>query len=376
MSKRLDGQGTIRQRADGRWEAMLTYLDANGARKRISFYGRTAEAALAKLDAGRDRAGRQEPVKDSVQRFSTYVDHWITAVLEPGDKKPTTIDQNRGLARNHVIPALGAKPIGQVLPSDITAMLARMKRAGLSDSTRKSVFLVTRVILSSAVVDGLIAVNPATKLTTPKVHREEAVYLTPDESRLLVANLDGLRYEAAVRLMLATGMRRGEVAGLDWADVDIANGSLRVRRTVGRVGGELVASTPKTEKSRRSIPLGSSTVEVLKSHRAAQAAERLKAGELWQDCGRVFVTEFGGPIEPRNLLRTVEIAARKAGITATAHALRHAAGSAMVAAGHSLPTVRDILGHSSVSITGDIYSHPTEAAARAAVDGWADQLGI
>ena len=328
------------------------------------------------MGKGRDRASRQEPIKDSVQRFGDYCEHWITAVLEPGDRKPSTVDQQRRLTRVHVIPALGRKPIGAVLPSDITAMLARLKRAGRSDSTRKSVFLVTRVILASAVVDGLIASNPAAKLTTPKVHREEAVYLTPEESRLLLSHLGGLRYEAAVRLMLATGMRRGEVAGLDWSAVDLTKGELRVRRTVARVDGELVASTPKTERSRRTVPLDPSTVEMLKTHKAAQAAERLKAGELWQNSGRVFATEHGGPVEPRNLLRTVEIAAKKAGITASAHALRHAAGSAMVAAGASLPTVRDILGHWSVAITGDIYSHPTEAAARAAVDGWAEQLGI
>lgn len=90
MTKRHNGEGHVRQRADGRWEAILTYADANGARKRISFYGKSAEDALAKFDAGRGRAGRQEPVRDSVQRFGDYVEHWITAVLEPGDKKPAT----------------------------------------------------------------------------------------------------------------------------------------------------------------------------------------------------------------------------------------------------------------------------------------------
>lgn len=379
MSKRRsNGEGLVRKRADGRWEARLTYVDPAGARKTVSFYGPTEADVRDQLKTGRERAERFEPVRDSAQTLGGYLEHWITA-LEASDRKPSTVSQQRGLLKRHVIPALGRTPLGKLLPSDISTLLGRMKRAGLSDSTRKSTFLALRVALAGAVADGLIAANPAAKLTTPKIHREEADYLTPEQSRLLLSHLGGLRYEAAVRLMLSTGMRRGEVAGLEWRDFSVdaeGRGSLRVRRTTNRIDGKLVTTTVKTAKSRRTIPLGVSTAQMLRAHKAAQAAERLAAGDRWQDSGRIFATELGGEVDPRNLNRTVEIAAKKAGIKASAHALRHAAGSAMVEAGFSLPTVRDILGHSSVQITGDIYSHPSEAAARAAVDSWAEQLGM
>jgi integrase len=387
MTKRHNGEGQIRQRSDGRWEARATVV-VDGARKRVSFYGATAEAVREQMKEGRERAGRDEPIRDSVQRFGDYLTHWLDDVLDVSDRSPATKSLYRRLATKHLIPGLGSKPLGKILKSDVEGLLGRLKRNGLSQSSVKGVYLVLRMALASAVADGLIAANPAAKITTPQVDRVESTFLTPEQSRALLAAIGDLRYGAAVRLALATGMRRGEVAGLQWPDIDLRKGQLRVRRTLNRIDGELVASTPKTAKSRRTIPLSPTTVAMLKAHRAEQAVERLAAGDRWVDEGWVFTTALGRRTDPRaSILRTVEIAAKRAkwvdddgveqtGIVASAHALRHAAGSAMVDAGFSLPTVRDILGHSSVQITGDIYSHPPEASARAAVDNWAQELGL
>jgi integrase len=387
MAKRHNGEGQIRQRSDGRWEARVTVI-VGGERKRVSFYGATAEAVRDQMKDGRARAEREEPIRDSTRRFGDYAEHWLDNVLDVSDRAAATKSLYRRLTRLHLIPTLGTKPLGKLVKSDVEGLLGKLKRKGLSQSSIKQAFLVLRMTLASAVEDGLIASNPAAKITTPQVDREEADFLTPAQSRALVAALGDLRYADAVRLTLATGMRRGEVAGLKWADVDLRKGQLRVRRTLNRIDGELVISTPKTEKSRRTIPLTSTTVAMLKSHKAAQAVERLAAGDRWVDEDWVFSTALGSRTDPRlSVLRTVEIAAKRAkwaddegvehtGMAASAHALRHAAGSAMVDAGASLPTVRDILGHSSVAITGDIYSHPPEASARAAVDSWAQQLGL
>jgi integrase len=388
MSKRHNGEGQVRQRSDGRWEARITVVAADGSRKRVSFYGATAEAVRDQMKTGRDRADKREPIRDSTRRFGEYGQHWLDNVLDVSDRAAATKSLYRRLMKTHLIPALGGKPLGKLVKSDVEALLGRLKRQGLSQSSVKQVFLVLRMTLTSAVDDGLLASNPAAKITTPQVEREEADFLTPAQSRALLAALGDLRYADAVRLTLATGMRRGEVAGLKWSDVDLRKSVLRVRRTLNRIDGELVAGMPKTEKSRRTIPLTEATVAMLKRHKATQAAERLAAGDQWIDEDWVFSTALGGRTDPRlSILRTVEIAAKRAkwvddegvehtGLVASAHALRHAAGSAMVDAGASLPTVRDILGHSSVAITGDIYSHPPEASARAAVDGWAGELGL
>ncbi|MGH3968706.1 MAG: tyrosine-type recombinase/integrase, partial [Mycobacterium sp.] len=133
----------------------------------------------------------------------------------------------------------------------------------------------------------------------------------------------------------------------------------------------------KTDRSRREVPLSPAIVSMLKAHKAAQAAERLKAGELWRESGLVFTTEFGTPVEPRNILRTIETAAAKAEVEGIGvHTLRHSAATAWLDAGVHIKAVADLLGHSSISITGDIYGHSSDATTRAAVDRLSRTLGL
>jgi integrase len=147
--------------------------------------------------------------------------------------------------------------------------------------------------------------------------------------------------------------------------------------TLSRVGKELAVTEPKSERSRRTVPLSAPVVALLKAQRAAQAAERLHAGDQWTDSGLVFTTELGGPVDPRNLLRTIELAADKAEVEDIGvHTLRHSAAVAWLEAGVHIKAVADLLGHSSISITGDIYGHTSDATTRAAVDGLSGALGL
>jgi integrase len=172
-------------------------------------------------------------------------------------------------------------------------------------------------------------------------------------------------------------MRRGETLALHWSDVDLDAGVLVVRGTLGRVGGRLVISEPKTERSRRSVPIAPPVAAMLRAHRVGQQAERVAAGDQWQDHDLVFATEFGTPVDPHNILRTIQIAAKKAGMAAVGvHTLRHSAAVAWLESGVHIKAVADLLGHSSVAITGDVYGHTSDSTARAAVDGLADHLGI
>ena len=150
-----------------------------------------------------------------------------------------------------------------------------------------------------------------------------------------------------------------------------------VSRTSTRPQVDSALSEPKTERSRRTVPLPATVVAMLRRHRTEQKQERLRVGDQWTDTGLVFTTEFGEAVDPRNLLRVVEGAAKTAGIAGVGvHTLRHSAAVGWLESGVHIKAVADLLGHSSISITGDIYGHTTDTAARGAVDGWSGALGL
>jgi integrase len=178
-------------------------------------------------------------------------------------------------------------------------------------------------------------------------------------------------------LIVAKGLRKGEALALRWERVDLDTGTLKVTATISRVDGVLLISEPKTDRSRRTVPLSPAVVAMLRKHKTAQTADRLRAGNQWTDSGLVFTTELGTPVDPRNLLRVVEAAATAAGVPGAGfHTLRHSAAVGWLEAGVHIKAVADLLGHSSISITGDIYGHTTDTAARSAVDGWSSALGL
>ena len=169
--------------------------------------------------------------------------------------------------------------------------------------------------------------------------------------------------------MLATGLRRGEALALHWSDVDLDAGLLRVRWTLSRTSQGLQLDEPKTDKSRRTVPLPRSAVEALRAHRTQQQEEQLASAGAWQEHGLVFTTEIGTPLEPRNVLRRFEVLAERAGLRGvTPHTLRHSAASLLLAAGTHTKVVQEHLGHSSYAITADIYSHVGPAQQREAAD--------
>jgi len=159
--------------------------------------------------------------------------------------------------------------------------------------------------------------------------------------------------------------------------VDLDAGTLAVRATLARIAGELVISAPKPAKSRRVVPLHPAIVALLRAHRATQNAERLRAGDQWQASGLVFTTELGGPVDPRNLLRVVQSAAKRAASEGVGvHTLRHSAAVALLESGTHMRAVADLLGHRSVAITGDVYGHTSDHSARTAVDALGAALGL
>lgn len=379
MSKRANGEGNVRQRPGGRWEGRVSYVDpVTEKRKSVSVYGATAAECRNELKKVRQRIEGGQPAKDAPDTIASWLSRWRESSLAASDRKATTKSLYGSLSRKHLEgTTIGAKRLDRLKPSDVETLIVELRGKKLSDSTVRQVYTVLRQALDVAVRDGLLGANPAAKVKRPGVARQEAKYLpAADVARLLDA-AKGLRYYVAVLLMASTGLRRGEVAGLLWSDVDLDKAELSVRHTLSRVDGELVLTEPKTDRSRRRVPLHSGVVTELKAWRKQQVAERLAVGNQWTDTGVVFATELGTMVDPRNLLRAVELAAAKANIEGVgAHTMRHSAAVAWLESGVHIKAAADLLGHSSISITGDLYGHTSDDTARAAVDGLGAAFGL
>jgi integrase len=369
MTRRANGEGSIFRRGDGRWTAQLSYEDETGQAKRRTVYGRTQAEVRAKLREARQRVEGGEPVKDASITLATWLDDWTAKALEASDRKQATKDLYSMMARAYLKPALGHIELGKLRPSDVEALIVTKRTDGLSASTIRTMYTVLRAALEVAVRDGLVRRNVAAAVKRPAVERTEAAYLTATQAQKLLSAINADRLEALYRLMLATGLRRGEALALHWADVDLDGGVLRVRGTLSRTSKGLQITEPKTERSRRSVPLPRTAVSTLKAHRSRQLTERLVAGPAWQQTDLVFATEVGTALEPRNVLRRFDALAQRAGLSGVhLHTLRHSAASFLLAAGTHTKVVQEHLGHSSYAITADIYSHVAPAQAREAAD--------
>lgn len=376
--KRANGEGTTYERADGRWEGAITYVDPRtGGSRRHRVYGPSSKTVRAKLKAARERLDAGAPPVDATMTIRDYTARWIATTLAASDRKATTKATYGILAGKHIAGgAAGGISLARLRPSDVEALVLAMRDAGKSSSTIRQTYTVLRAVLDAAVRDGLLARNPAAAVKRPTVERIEARYLSPADVGRLLAAAGSSRYRPLLGVLAGTGLRRGEALALRWEDVDLDQATVRIRGTLARIGGALIVTEPKTERSRRTLPIPPAVVATLRTVRLRQREDRLRAGTVWHETGFVFTTETGQPADPRNALRALTAAATAIGLHDVGlHTLRHSAASAMLDAGVPLKTVSELLGHSSVAITGDVYGHVSDDAARTAVDRLSAALG-
>ena len=357
------------QRSDGRWQVHVRYTDQYGLNKRTTVYGRTAQDARDKASEVRKRLTEGLPARDKRTTLETFTLEWITSALAASDRKSTTKTMYAGVARVHIVGShIGGLALDKVRPMHVEGWIVGLRAKGLSESTVRSAYTILRAILDTAVRDGALARNPAAAVKRPKVTAKESVFLTPEQVRALLDAAKSSRYAPLFSLLVNTGLRRGEALALRWSDIDLEDKLLRVRGTLARVDGDLIVTSTKTAKSKRSIPVSDGTDRLLKDIRKQQVRDQLKAGSQWHQSGYVFTTEDGQPCDPRNALRALKSAATKTGMTGVGlHALRHSAATAMLTNGVPLKVVSEILGHASIVITADIYGHVSPDVSREAL---------
>jgi integrase len=354
MPKRGNNEGSISQRSDGRWVARVTVPGG----RRLNLYGKTRAEAAAKLtNALKGLADHTLPTEPS-----TTVDAFLTAWLRDVASirlRPRTLRSYEQLARLHILPTIGKLRLNKLTPVHLARLYTQLAQ-GSAPRSAGHVHRLLHVALSTAVMWGLLGANPADRVDVPRYVRPEIQALTLEQAKALLsaARNDGL--EALFVLALTTGMRQAELLGLKWGDVDLAEGTVQVRRSIYRVAGKgWVESEPKTARSRRNLVLAAPAVDALRRHRASQAKIRLATGSEWENRDLVFCNAFGRPLEQSNIrTRSLIPLLKKAGLPPIRfHDLRHSAASLLLAMGVHPKIVQEQLGHSSIAITLDLYSH-------------------
>lgn len=380
---RSRGEGTV-QKNEGRnrWEGRLTVgRRADGSPLPQKFTASTRAELVRKMDAARTARGQGRSTRTERRTVGQYLAWWSAEVL-PGSVAPTTAVLYADVIRLYIAPHLGDRQLTTLTPGDVTNMLRALAAEGRSPNTQRLARSILRRALRRAEQEGILTRNVAAIADGVKVPRPEGITLTVAEARTFLAFITGHRLEAAYVVAMSVGLRRGELLGLTWSDVDLAGPrpSLIVQRSLKRLKGTgLVLSETKTKASRRLVRLPGPTVDALRRHRKLQREERLLVGADWPplplEHDLVFRTPMGTALDPDNFRQITYVLSEAAGIgRRSPHALRHSAASLLIAQGVPLKTISEVLGHSSIRITADVYGHLLDEAGMAAADAMTNAL--
>ena len=373
MPKRGNGEGSkARKRNDGRYETRAV-LDTPTGRRRVSFYGATAKEANAKRTAALADQDRGILFSDPKGlKVGEYLSSWLSDSARYQVSEGTYQRYER-TCRNHLIPFFGGIKLRDLNAAHVRAFKARKIEEGLNPNTVGVMQGVLSVALNQAVDDSLIPSNPAARVKKAATRGQSPMRaLSHEEASRLLSAAEGTRDEALITLVLRTGMRQGELAALQWEDVDLSErGSVTVRRSADTRTRTRV-STTKTGEERR-VGIGVRTVTVLKAHKKRQLEERM-AAPSWADPGLVFPNTKGKVRRRDSVMRSFRRFLAEAGLPAKVrfHDLRHTAATLAIKQGVPIPTVSKMLGHSDPAMTLRRYAHVIdemrEDAARAMDD--------
>ena len=383
MSRRGRGEDSIYEDGD-RWRGAVSFgYGPDGRRVRKKVTGVTKAEVMRKLRELRAEVDLTQSVPDDRLTVGAFLDRWISRSL-PGQVGEKTLDSYADTVRLHLVPAFGRKVLRRLTVAEVDEFLSWKRSKGYSENSVRIFRAVLRRALRQAEREGLVTRNVAALSAAPRVRGDEGRALSVGQAQVLLAAVGGTRHEALLTIMLAFGLRRGEALGLHWSALSWESATLKVTHGVKRIRvrvahselrTRLVVGELKTSKSRRTLFLTPQMVEMLRRHRARQAAERMAVGEAWEDHGLVFPSEVGTPLDPDNVSHLFSRICRRAGLGHWhLHELRHSGASLMLAQGTDLYVVSEVLGHSSVAITKDVYGHLVEGQKRAAAELMSAQL--
>lgn len=365
-TRAASGSGSIRQRADGTWEARLTVGTDPGTGKPIrkSVYGRSQAEARKRMTATQraiDNGTYQAPDKTTV---SQWLDTWMETFCAV-KVKPLTFSSYAVAIKNHIKPSLGALRLQAVRGVHVQKLYNRMTADGLSAKTVKNVAAILHKAFSVAVKQGLMQANPCDAAELPKAMHKEITPLTDSEIPLFLKAIKGHPFEGAYALCLFAGLREGECLGLSWDQVNFEARRITISQQLQhekkRSAQYYIAPSTKSGKPRQIEP-PEITFQYLRAERKRQTENRLAAGPLWSNPDNlVFTDELGRHLAISMFYKTFKRIVSSIGRPdARPHDLRHTAATVAIAAGADIKSVQDLLGHATASFTLNVYAHTSD----------------
>lgn len=349
-------------------------LTSDNTVKRVRRYGHTREEVHKKLIGLQDRSARGVPVANKSWKVGDYLEYWLAEVVRPS-KSWNTYKKYEQTVRLYLKPGLGNQPLERLRVARVQAFLNGRVQCG--DSVAKVHVMRTTLsaCLTRAMHEELITINVARLATLPPDRPQRNRPWSADEARRFLDSACNDPLYPAFVLLLVYGLRRGEVLGFRWEDVDLEENQLRVDGQLQRRDGQLVRTRVKTEAGQRTLPLLPIARDGLVELAGWQAEARERAGHGWLGTGYVFTTRSGRPVEPRNLARSFERLTKAAGLRPIRlHDLRHTVASLLKKLRTAPNDAKEILGHARISTTMEIYTRGDEDDQRAALDRISDVL--
>jgi integrase len=361
--RRGQGEGSIYRRSDGRWVAVLDLGWRDGKRTRKYFYGRTRSQAARKLALALTQWQQGHEFANERLTVEQFLGSWLEA--KQGTVRPGTWTRYEELVRLHVNPKLGKRRLARLKPDQLQQFYTELQ-SSRSPATLLKVHRMLHSAFQLAVRWDAMPQNITELVIAPPTRqRHEFDTFTIEQARSFLKAVRGDRLEALYVLAITTGMRQGELLGLRWQDVDLERRQLQLVRQL------------KTRQSRRAVVLPQLAATALVDHRVRQAAEREQQGVLWEDHGLVFPNTVGRPLNPHNLRQRsfFPLLARADLPRIRFHDLRHSCATLLLSEGVHPKIVSDLLGHSQIGITLDLYSHVTATMQAVAAEAMGRLLG-
>ena len=380
--RRANGEGNIRKRKDGRWEGRYTAGTDSETGKQIfkNVLGKTQAEVKEKLKKALEQNQKIDFMRTGKYTVEMWMDEWFENVCKI-KVRPSSHQTYRGYIDHHIAPNIGKIPLEKLSTMDLQKLYRKLMNKGrveriesenqpkgLSAKTVRNINQVISSAMDFAVAQKIIPENPCKAVALPKIEHKEMQTIPAEQLQAFLTEAKATGVYEMYYIELATGLRRGELLGLKWSDIDWKNGIIKVRRQIARVDGKIVESPLKTKNSYRAVTISPQAIEVLKQQKA-------KTKDMKDQY--VFPSPNGGPISPDSVRHMLHRVLERAGVSKVRfHDLRHTFATIALQNGVDIKTLSSMLGHFSAGFTLDTYAHVTTSAQKEAAQAMGNVLSM